>query len=81
MKDESAFPHIESDFDGSHVYGGGLTKLEYFAGQAMQGLLASDGLSEFLQTHETDVPLELGVAKGSIAMAKELINQLEAENK
>jgi hypothetical protein len=42
-----AFPHIEQR-DGYNVYHPGLTKREYFAAMAMQGLLASpkypDGL-------------------------------------
>ena len=39
--DEQAFPSQELNSDGSHYHGSlGLTKREYFAAKAMQGMLA-----------------------------------------
>ena len=50
---------------------GRLTKLDHFAGQAMQGLLSS---LDYNEEWESTI-----VAKNSIVQAKELIKQLEAE--
>ena len=47
----------------------GLTKREYFAGLAMQGLLANENLSA----------TEQDVAKASVILADELLKQLENE--
>jgi hypothetical protein len=41
-KNDAAFPLWEQDEDGIVVQGSGLTKREYFAGLALQGLLYAD---------------------------------------
>lgn len=51
----------------------GLTKLEYFAGLAMQGLLANGFCRHTQNWHEV-------VPSFSIMFAKELLKQLEDEN-
>ncbi|MCT4181834.1 hypothetical protein HZP54_17985 [Elizabethkingia anophelis] len=47
----------------------GLSKKEYYAGLAMQGILASDNSSEWIKPEE--------LAKKSIQYADELLKQLE----
>ena len=65
MKNLPAFPSEHVDAMRNH----GLTKLEYFAGQAMQGILAS-GANQLMNTTNSEI---------AIKTAKELIKQLEAE--
>jgi len=51
----------------------GLTKREYFAARAMQGLLSNpDRRSDLMQTHER-------IAKKSLSMADELIKALNEQ--
>jgi hypothetical protein len=61
-----AFPHIEQR-DGYNVYHPGLTKREYFAAMAMQGLLSAP----------TDtLRLPSNVCSSALLFADELIDQL-----
>jgi hypothetical protein len=50
----------------------GLTKREYFAGLAMQGLLANESLTDL-----NTFPYESGTAKLSVVMADELLKALD----
>lgn len=66
MKNQSAFPVGNTEY--------GLTKLEYFAGLAMQGILGSSehwGANSGLSSNKEFI------TKTSIGFAKELIKQLE----
>lgn len=78
---EPAFPseynHPNDGYESYH----GLTKLEYFAGQAMQGICAnSTALDELARETENDpTKISFHLAKSSILMAKELIKQLEGK--
>ena len=69
MKDKLAFPSQQA-YNNYDIIGGGLTKLEYFAGLAMQGLL-SGAYSNISNSEE--------LAKQYIYISKELIKQLENE--
>lgn len=76
---ESAFPRINPDYDGNwnkEHHMGGLTKREYFAGLAMQGLLMGTHgkddaiLKDFIECVATD----------AIKCADELLKQLNHDN-
>jgi len=75
--DMPAMPSADIDLDQSEAdYGGGrfvrnlgLTKLEHFAGLAMQGLLVNMGRNEF-----NDVDR---IAEGAVNAAKALLAELE----
>lgn len=74
MKNEPAFPTEIREFDHQEVISihtiPGLTKLEWYSGLAMQGLLMNPSLrNDFFGI----------TANTAIAQAKELIKQLEAE--
>jgi hypothetical protein len=81
-KDASAYPYSHIREDGNE-YSYGLSKREYFAGMAMQGLLAS-GL--FFEDWFEDRSLELGrgksklIAKWAIDVADRLLEKLEDES-
>lgn len=66
---EPAFPHYLPNETVEYYHG--LTKLEYFSGQAMQGFSANTNCWEEKDLAET--------AKLSIDQAKELIKQLAKE--
>lgn len=53
--------------------GGGLTKLEHFAGMAMQAIVNNAGRNQFAFNEPENI------AKKSIEIAKALLVQLEAE--
>ena len=57
---------------------GGLTKREYFAGLAMQGMLSNSGTSNYLKGNIDLLVPEL-VSKFAIEYADELLKQLENE--
>lgn len=67
MKNQSAFPVVNSNTEY------GLTKLEYFAGLAMQGILSSPTSWK----NNSEDSNEDFAAKRSIKFAKALIKQLE----
>ena len=71
MKNETIYPHSKINNAGSQtIYSGGLTKREYFAAMAMQGICANP---------TTDIkPYGTAIAKVSIEIADELIKQLES---
>lgn len=89
---DSAFPHMRvfmmADRDGgpSRVSGesaeGGLTKREWFAGMAMQGLAASDVIQGYLKEmfrtgqHSANQGTQ-GIAKSAVNLADALIKELE----
>lgn len=55
---EAAYPQIElahNHIEGPHKIVGGLTKREYFAAMALQGLLAYPGEGEFKKFTELSV--------------------------
>jgi len=80
MKNESAFPipaNTSPDYKG-------LTKLEWFSGQAMQGLCANTlllqgSVNESKNASDARKIFFDGIKDGAVALAKELIKQLEAQ--
>ena len=58
----------------------GLTKREYFAAMAMQGILCHKGISWKI-SQEKEVLIELTTAKDAIAEADALLAELEKEPK
>jgi len=72
MKNESAFPETHRECHG-------LTKLEYFAGRAMQGIYSNKDCFSAAVDNSEGVNTKVAVASFAIGQAKELIKQLEAE--
>lgn len=77
MKNDPAFPHSK-EWDSANTYrklsDGGLTKREYFAAMAMQGL----SLREYNISNSTnDISAFMSIARASINMADALIEELE----
>lgn len=70
MKNEPAYPTNYQETTGQMTTIEGLTKLEYFAGQAMQGFIANSGCKG------SQMKMDCGYF---IEVAKELIKQLEEE--
>ena len=71
MKEQSAFPHEGIDNGPGNCKGKpekGLSKLEYFAAQAMLGLLSNSNATSYTDEN---------IAENAIDLAKELIKQLE----
>ena len=69
---EPAFPQTLTDnqgrMDAPHQYGwGGLTKREYFAGVALQGLLAQDKNHNAYQTNNYFTKMAIGIADSLLA--------------
>ena len=60
------------------LQGIGLTKREYFAGLAMQGLLANMAITDYLRGNSV-MPVPSSIAKESIELADALLAELEAE--
>ena len=76
MKDKPAFPFnfdVNDDGRKAIINAPGLTKREYFAGLAMQGLCADFGQFEPLDDSENIVP---ALMKESVAMADALLEEL-----
>jgi hypothetical protein len=72
-KNESAFPLYMPPSDGlREKVINGLTKREYFAAMAMQGLLSNGTINHGYSTYE-------GWAKEAIKAADELLNQLDKQ--
>lgn len=71
--DEIILRDNNGDLHGCPVTGSGLTKLEYFAGLAMQGLCSKSHAPDTLATVDK-------VAAVSVEMAKSLLAQLEKGN-
>lgn len=61
-------PSIPTKVQGTRYYG--LSKREYFAAMAMQGLLANSSV----------VIKESNIAQGAVMLADQLLNELEDEN-
>lgn len=76
MKNEPAFPVTlgKSMHYGEHARHDGLTKREYFAGLAMQGLLANGSNRRGLACDQDETPTE------AIKQADALIAELEKIN-
>ena len=73
MKNEPAFPTLSSGQVGESTWRyEGLTKLEYFAGLAMQGMLSPESWKNNLGLSNEEF-----TAKRSVSFAKALIKQLE----
>jgi len=71
-KDKLAFASTAISSDGNSYHQDGLTKREYFAAMAMQGLLSN----KYFQVYKEGKLFVDVVAKTSIEMADELLNQL-----
>ena len=67
---------LPSDVDSSKIECIGLTKREYFAGLAMQGLLANNSLDAELTISKK---MAHTIAKDAISVADELLKQLDNE--
>ena len=78
MENESVFPTMK-DSDGMHCRpSGGITKREYFAAMAMQGMVA--GLTKFRQDYpDLIVHCPRDVAEISSVYADALISVLDAK--
>lgn len=87
MKNEPAFPKIKTkqalkdSSSSGNAYGdvyseGGLTKREYFAAKAMQGILSNPAWAEGLSGN-IPMPVPQETARLSIELADALIKQLE----
>ncbi len=73
-----AFPYVFNDPNFKMVIQEGLTKREYFAGLAMQGIVSNQ---QFLNNLiEKQTPLEVLVSKACVEIADELLKQLETPN-
>lgn len=73
---EPAFPVI-TDGHGDP----GLTKREYFAAMAMQGLISSDLiLDKYANRNKSQVQLSMDVSYFSCLVADALLNRLETKN-
>jgi len=59
---------------GYEVKFGGLTKREYFAAKAMQGLLAKEA---WLERNENDIKFNTIIAKAAVNIADQLLKELE----
>jgi hypothetical protein len=71
-----AFPHEDSEYEGALDAGGhGLTKLEYFAGLAMQGILAN--CYGAFPANPMNRPSGNQVAEDAVTAARALITELE----
>ncbi len=65
-------PHLVHTHSGEvQEYSKGLTKREYFAGLAMQGILAAQTITGFMESKE--------VAKRAVRQADELLKQLNEQ--
>jgi hypothetical protein len=65
-------PYVEGDAWS------GLTKREYFAGLAMQGILAHEAFYQRMANEGNDVMIK-EISKASVKMADELLKQLESK--
>lgn len=75
--DQMAFPLIETNGNGETSVATGLTKREYFAGLAMQGLIANSALlKEGSKGYTDDVELMRSYAEDAVVLADQLLRQL-----
>lgn len=80
--EQPAFPHIITELDeidGTTVNNteySGLTKREYFAGLAMQGLLSN---LRIVRPSDKDEKENVAFAKGCVQYADELLKQLKEQ--
>ena len=78
--EQSAFGYGYAN-EQSHQEVTGLTKREYFAGLAMQGLLANSSIIDLLKQADVGEQEDRRVmAVGAIKMADELLKQLDNGN-
>lgn len=70
---QPAFPNLDPHID---VPDTGLTKREYFAAMAMQGIMSKDYVKLSITETKTDFTNVKVVAEMSIAIADELLKQL-----
>ena len=73
--DQPAFANPGSDQGPGSA---GLTKREYFAAMAMQGLVIREGWSERFISEADDKSLMNMIAFASVKMANELLKELES---
>lgn len=83
--EQSAFPVTPDNLETQNPLGGGLTKREYFAGLAMQGILANEQLREKLIADTKNdknygkIELDNCIAKEAILQADALLKKLESK--
>ena len=71
---KSAFP-LPENRDSSHPFGNGLTKREYFAAKAMEGMVGGF-MKNKVSLDDIEEPVRI-CAQWSIKFADELLKQLE----
>lgn len=69
--DKPAMPQSLKMSDATHIHSPGLTKREYFAGLAMQGLLAKHGDDDYEEGK---------IAEYAINHAEQLLEELEKDD-
>lgn len=76
-KSEPAFPGPVqfSDYDAT-IIGEGLTKREYFAALAMQGLFASEIVTQAISEESSNTGFNTLMARAACSMADALIEEL-----
>jgi hypothetical protein len=75
---QTAFGYGFTTADGSsHVEEKGLTKREYFAGLAMQGILAHESFYERMSNEPGENTMADVLATASVKMADKLLAELE----
>lgn len=75
MKTNSESPAFPISDIGKFHYG--LTKREYFAAMAIQGLLSREGWSERITNEQVLDSLKNNIATAAVEMADELLKQLD----
>lgn len=81
--EQPAYPHLDNNGFTALLknikpeYGNGLTKREYFAGLAMQGLLASNDEDNYVNNHHVHPET---VAKKALQCADALLTELSKTN-
>jgi len=74
-KDKTAFPLSDNAFSNEYM---GLTKREYFAGLAMQGILSNEYITKIMEGDKYNPTAD--TAKMTILFADELLTQLNTTN-
>ena len=82
MKDDPAFPYYMQVAPGIHRRGPvGLTKREYFAGLAMQGLIGNETALDFIFKKTDDIHSQMELtAKMAVVTADALLEELGKDN-
>lgn len=69
---------ISTGLHGYEVVNSGLTKREYFAAMAMQGILANAAMMEVqVEKGNTQSDINAGIINDSLQLADEILKQLE----